>query len=175
MTAELQIAVNVSAKQFHQASFVEEVRNLVTEFGFPPSRLKLELTESLLLDNVGDSIQHMQALRALGIQFSMDDFGTGYSSLTYIKRLPIDQLKIDQSFVRELANDENDKVIIRTIINTAHSLNLSVIAEGVETEGQLNFLKDEGCDHYQGYFFSKPVPVDEFEAYLKTVKPQDQV
>ena len=167
MTAELQIAVNVSAKQFHQASFVDEVRSLVTEFGFPPSRLKLELTESLLLDNVGDSIQHMQALRALGIQFSMDDFGTGYSSLTYIKRLPIDQLKIDQSFVRDLPADRDDEVIVQAIIAMAHSLRLEVIAEGVETEEQRAFLEAQGCYAFQGYLFGRPMPIEQLQVLLE--------
>lgn len=167
ITAELQIAVNVSAKQFHQVSFVEEVRNLVTEFGFPPSRLKLELTESLLLDNIGDSIQHMQALRALGIQFSMDDFGTGYSSLTYIKRLPIDQLKIDQSFVRDLPADRDDEVIVQAIIAMAHSLRLEVIAEGVETEEQRAFLEAQGCYAFQGYLFGRPMPIEQLQTLLE--------
>ncbi len=167
MTAELQIAVNVSAKQFHQVSFVEEVRNLVTEFGFPPSRLKLELTESLLLDNIGDSIQYMQALRALGIQFSMDDFGTGYSSLTYIKRLPIDQLKIDQSFVRDLPADRDDEVIVQAIIAMAHSLHLEVIAEGVETEEQRAFLEAQGCYAFQGYLFGRPMPIEQLQTLLE--------
>jgi len=163
LTEPLQIAVNVSARQFHQAGFIDDVRQLVQRYQVNPARLKLELTESLLLDNVADSINTMHALRALGIRFSMDDFGTGYSSLTYIKRLPIDQLKIDQSFIRDLTVDHDDEVIVRAIIAMAHSLKLDVIAEGVETEEHHHFLLQHGCRAFQGYFFGRPVPHTDFE------------
>ena len=131
-----------------------------------PKRLKLELTESMLLENIEHTVLTMTALKEIGVQISLDDFGTGYSSLQYLKRLPLNQLKIDQSFVRDIATDSNDKAIVRTIIVMAHSLNLEVIAEGVETEEQKQFLYDSNCTHYQGYLFSKPVPIAEFEALL---------
>jgi diguanylate cyclase (GGDEF)-like protein/PAS domain S-box-containing protein len=163
----LVLAVNVSAKQFRQAGFVDEVSGISQRHGIDPSRLKLELTESMLLDNIQDTIANMNALKKIGVQFSLDDFGTGYSSLQYLKRLPLDQLKIDQSFVRDIANDHSDKAIVRTIIAMAHSLNLDVIAEGVETEAQRQPLQNKGCLHYQGYLFGKPVPIEQFESLLK--------
>lgn len=169
LTREFTLSVNVSAKQFNQADFVERVKTVITHHAIAPAFLKLELTESMLLDDVETMISKMIALRKIGIGFELDDFGTGYSSLQYLKKLPLNQLKIDQSFVRDLTSDENDQVIIRTIINTAHSLNLKVIAEGVETEEQLKFLRNEGCNHYQGYFFGKPVPINEFESALQQV------
>ena len=165
--AHLTVAVNISAKQFHLPTFVEEVLSLVDYFGVDPAKLKLEITESLLLDNVDDIIAKMTALKARGISFSMDDFGTGYSSLQYLKRLPLDQLKIDQSFVHNISADESDKAIVRTIIAMAQSLNLSVIAEGVETEVQRQLLLNKGCTTYQGYLFGRPVPIEQFEALLK--------
>ena len=165
-TAQLHIAVNVSARQFHQANFADSVRAQITRHGVNPARLKLELTESLLLDNVNESIATMQTLRRLGVVFSMDDFGTGYSSLTYVKRLPIDQLKIDQSFVRDLTSDRDDEAIVRAIIAMAHSLKLEVIAEGVETEDQRRFLEHSGCHAFQGYLFGRPMPIEQLDAWL---------
>ncbi|KQV82651.1 diguanylate cyclase [Massilia sp. Root351] len=156
--AALTLAVNVSARQFHQSDFCEQVCSAVQRYGIDPGLLKLELTEGVLLDNTDDTIASMQALRRLGVRFSLDDFGTGYSSLQYLKRLPLDQLKIDQSFVRDLVNDGNDQAIVLTIIAMARSLNLDVIAEGVETDGQCALLGQLGCQSYQGYLFSKPVP-----------------
>jgi len=167
-TRELTLSINVSAKQFNQLDFVEQVESALARHAVDPAFLKLELTESMLLADVDVMIAKMTALRKIGVGFELDDFGTGYSSLQYLKKLPLNQLKIDQSFVRDIASDDNDKAIVKTIINTAHSLNLKVIAEGVETEQQLDFLKAKGCDHYQGYYFSRPVPVNEFEAYLET-------
>ena len=167
LTRDLVLAVNVSAKQFHQADFVAQVQAVVQHHAINPMLLKLELTEGMLLENIEDTIATMNALKEIGVQFSLDDFGTGYSSLQYLKRLPLDQLKIDQSFVRDIAIDNSDKAIVHTIIAMAQSLNLNVIAEGVETEEQRQFLLDEGCTHYQGYLFSKPVPVEQFEALLK--------
>jgi EAL domain-containing protein (putative c-di-GMP-specific phosphodiesterase class I) len=166
-TRELTLSVNVSAKQFNQADFVEKVSTIITQHGIDPAFLRLEITESMLLDDIEVMISKMIALRKIGIGLELDDFGTGYSSLQYLKKLPLNQLKIDQSFVRDIAHDESDKVIVRTIINTAHNLNLNVIAEGVETEEQLTFLKSEGCNHYQGYYFGKPVPISEFESALE--------
>ena len=167
LTQDLVLAVNVSAKQFHQEEFVEQVKAALQRHEINPARLKLELTESMLVNNISDIISKMNALSKIGIGFSLDDFGTGYSSLQYLKKLPLNQLKIDQSFVRDIVTDASDRAIVRTIITMAHSLDINVIAEGVETEEQRQYLLDNGCTHYQGYLFSKPVPIDEFEALLK--------
>lgn len=165
-TAHLTVAVNVSARQFRQHDFVEQVLGVLDRCGADPRCIKLELTESLLLDDVEDIIAKMGVLKASGIGFALDDFGTGYSSMSYLKRLPLDQLKIDQSFVRDVLTDPNDAAIARTIVSLAQSLGLSVIAEGVETEAQRDFLASNGCHAYQGYFYSKPLPLDEFEQFL---------
>ncbi len=138
-------------------------------YAINPKLLKLEITESMLLENIDATIATMVELKEIGVEFSLDDFGTGYSSLQYLKRLPIDQLKIDQSFVRDLATDGSDKAIVRTIVAMAQSLNLDVIAEGVETEEQRQFLFDTGCVRYQGYLFSRPVPIGQFEELLKKI------
>jgi EAL domain-containing protein (putative c-di-GMP-specific phosphodiesterase class I) len=159
----LTLAINVSAKQFRQSSFVSQIEAVIARHGIACDRLKLELTESVVLENVGEVVAKMHALKALGIRLSLDDFGTGYSSLSYLKQLPLDQLKIDQSFVRDIITDPNDAVMVQTIIDMAKNFRLKVIAEGVETESQLNFLKENGCMAYQGYLFSKPVPLTEFE------------
>ena len=164
-TAGFTLAVNVSAHQFRQADFVERVLAALKRTGANPQRLKLELTESLLVSNVEDIIDKMFALKAKGIAFSLDDFGTGFSSLSYLKRLPLDQLKIDQSFVRDVLSDPNDAAIARTVVALARSLGLGVIAEGVETKAQRDFLAESGCHAYQGYFFSRPLPVEGFEAF----------
>lgn len=158
---QLSIAVNVSARQFREATYVAHVREVLDKTAINPAVLKLELTESLVLDNVDDSICKMQELKKLGIKFSMDDFGTGYSSLAYLSRLPIDQLKIDQSFVRDITTDPNDAAIVQTIISMAHSLKMEVIAEGVETQEQREFLESRGCLFYQGYFYARPLPIAE--------------
>ena len=163
---DLQLAVNVSARQFRQVDFVDQVRAVLEETGASPSRIKLELTESMVLDNVHDTIEKMNALRALGVRFSMDDFGTGQSSLSYLTRLPLDQLKIDQSFVHNIGIAATDAVIIQTIIGMARNLGLEVIAEGVETPAQRAFLALNGCQLCQGYLFSRPVPPAEFESLL---------
>lgn len=162
----LQLAINVSARQFRQPDFVEQMVSLLHETGINPDRLKLELTESLVLDNVAETIVKMQKLKDIGVQFSMDDFGTGYSSLSYLKKLPLDQLKIDQSFIREIATDPDDAIIVQTIIAMAKNLGMEVIAEGVETEQQRNFLIERGCLNFQGYLFGNPVPLEEFEQLL---------
>lgn len=155
--AHLTMAVNVSARQFHEGHFVEQVLAALSRSGARPQRLKLELTEGLLIDNLEDVITKMNALKKQGISFSLDDFGTGYSSLSYLKRLPLDQLKIDQSFVRDLLTDPSDAVIARAIVVLGHSLGLQVIAEGVETAAQFDALARMGCDAYQGYYFGHPV------------------
>lgn len=166
LTRDLVLAVNVSARQFHQTDFAAQVKNAVLHYAINPTRLKLELTEGMLLDNIEDTIVTMNILAELGIQFSLDDFGTGYSSLQYLKRLPLDQIKIDQSFVRDIATDASDKAIVITIIAIAHSLGLEVIAEGVETEEQRQFLIYNDCRLFQGYLFSQPLPLEKFEALL---------
>ncbi len=169
LTRNLILAVNVSAKQFRQSDFAVQVQASLQRHGADPGRLKLELTESLLLENIEDMIETMSALKDLGVKFSLDDFGTGYSSLQYLKRLPLDQLKIDQSFVRDIATDSSDKAIVRTIIAMTQSLNLKVIAEGVETEEQRQLLQDKGCTHYQGYLFGRPVTIEQFETLLRLI------
>jgi diguanylate cyclase (GGDEF)-like protein/PAS domain S-box-containing protein len=167
LTCDLVLAVNVSAEQFRQSNFVAQVKVAVQRHAINPNLLKLELTESMLADNIEDTISNMNKLKEIGIQFSLDDFGTGYSSLQYLKRLPLDQLKVDQSFVRDIATDSSDNAIVRTIIAMAHSLDMDVIAEGVEMEEQRQLLLDSGCTHYQGYLFGKPVPIGQFEELLK--------
>jgi len=167
--SHLTVAVNVSVHQFRQADFVDQVLAVLADTGANPQRLKLELTESLLVDNVEEIIEKMAALKAWGIGFALDDFGTGYSSLSYLKRLPLDQLKIDQSFVRDVLMDPNDAAIARTIVALANSLGLGVIAEGVETVAQRDFLARHGCHAYQGYLYSRPLPLAEFEALAQRV------
>jgi diguanylate cyclase (GGDEF)-like protein/PAS domain S-box-containing protein len=163
--SHLKIAINISPIQFAKVDFVGQVLSTVKHAGIEPGRLKLELTESHLLHNIEDIISKMQILGNAGIGFSLDDFGTGYSSLTYLKRLPLWQLKIDQSFVRDILIDPNDAAIAKTIVALANSLGLGVIAEGVETDQQQAFLAKLGCNKYQGYLFSPPLPIDEFEAW----------
>jgi diguanylate cyclase (GGDEF)-like protein/PAS domain S-box-containing protein len=165
-TRELSLAVNVSAKQFNQNLFVSQIRHLLDIYAIAPQRLKLEITESLVLDNVDEAIAIMGELRALGVNFSMDDFGTGYSSLSYLQRLPLSQLKIDQSFVRDLTTDNHDAAIIRTILNLGGSLAMDVVAEGVENEQQRDYLLANGCQYFQGFLFGKPQPLAEFEQRL---------
>lgn len=164
--AHLSIAVNVSARQFREKDFAQTVLSLIEETGANPTHLKLELTESMLVSNLDDVITKMKRLRQRGLQFSLDDFGTGYSSLSYLKQLPLSQLKIDQSFVRDISTDPNDALIAKTIITLGHSLGLKVIAEGVETELQRNYLAQHGCVDFQGYLFSRPLPVEDFEKLL---------
>lgn len=163
-----QISVNVSALQFKQADFVETVQEIVSSNNINPRCLKLELTESMVLENVEMIIKKMERLNQIGIDFSMDDFGTGYSSLSCLKRLPLKQLKIDQSFVRDITTDPNDAAIVQAIISLSTSLNYDVIAEGVETNEQRQFLFDNGCSQYQGYLFSRPLPITEFEKLVST-------
>ena len=164
---QLKLSVNVSAKQFHQINFVQQVQSIIEHHQINPGLLNLELTETMLLADAEATITSMNQFRKLGVNFELDDFGTGYSSLQYLKKLPLYQLKIDQSFVRDITEDANDRALVATIITLAHSLGLKVIAEGVETKEQLQFLRDNDCDHYQGYYFSKPLSVSAFEALLK--------
>ena len=167
LTREFFLSVNVSVRQFRQPDFVERVLGALDSSGANPERLKLELTESLLMADVEDVIERMEHLRRYGVGFSLDDFGTGYSSLSYLKRLPLDQLKIDQGFVRDLQTDPNDAAIVRTILALADSLDLDVVAEGVETTGQLDFLQRHGCNAFQGYLFGRPMPLELLERSLR--------
>lgn len=166
-TADLYLAVNISARQFRQHDFVEQLEHILLKTGAAADKLKLEMTESLVLDNVEDSIDKMLALLNLNIRFSLDDFGTGYSSLTYLKRLPISQLKIDQSFIRDVTLDANDEAIIKTIIGMAQTLGIEVVAEGVETKEQLNFLLKNNCHIFQGFLFSKPLAIKAFNQLMQ--------
>ncbi len=165
-TAGLALAVNVSALQFRQPDFVEQTLATLERTGANPHHLKLEIVESMLMDNVDDVIEKMTALRCRGVRFSLDDFGTGYSSLSYLKRLPLDQLKIDWSFVKDVLTDANDAAIAQTIVALGKTMGLSVIAEGVETEGQRDFLSGIGCHAFQGFLFGRPMPLEEFERTL---------
>ncbi|MET3108556.1 diguanylate cyclase (GGDEF)-like protein [Oxalobacteraceae bacterium GrIS 2.11] len=166
LTKDLALAVNVSANQFFQQDFADQVKDCLERFEITPALLKLELTESLMLKDIEDTISTMKALKKLGVQLSLDDFGTGYSSLQYLKLLPFDQVKIDRSFVRDITTDPNDAAIVQTIIAMADTLGLAIIAEGVETEDQYDFLLSKGCLNYQGFLFGKPVALDEFETRL---------
>jgi EAL domain-containing protein (putative c-di-GMP-specific phosphodiesterase class I) len=171
--AHLTVAVNVSARQFRQPQFVDQVLGVLELTGANPARLKLELTESMLVTNIEDVISKVEALRAVGVGFSLDDFGTGYSSLSYLKRLPLDQLKIDQSFVRDILVDPNDAAISKMVVALAHSLGLTVIAEGVETLAQRNLLASQGCHAYQGYLFARPLPALDMEALLASLAQRE--
>jgi diguanylate cyclase (GGDEF)-like protein/PAS domain S-box-containing protein len=166
-TRHLRLAVNVSARQFRHPDFVAQMRQSLSRNAINSELLKLELTESLVLDNINDTIIKMHALREIGVRFSLDDFGTGYSSFSYLTQLPLDQLKIDRSFVSNIGLKSTDAIIVQTIIGMAHNLGIEVIAEGVETEEQRAFLEQHGCPAYQGYLFSKPVPIEEFERLVE--------
>ena len=167
LTKDLTLSINVSAHQFHQVGFVTQVLATIKRHAINPGLLKLELTESIFLVNINETIVVMNTLRKAGVRFSLDDFGTGYSSLQYLKRLPLDQLKIDQSFVKDITVNSSDKIIVCTIIAMAKNLELDVIAEGVETKEQRQLLLLSGCMHYQGYLFSKPIPIKQFNVLLK--------
>lgn len=160
------LCVNISPRQFRQNDFVERVEHSLKQYQLPHSLLKLEITEGIVIQNLDDTVVKMRRLKKLGVSFAMDDFGTGYSSLTYLKRLPVDALKIDQSFVRDATHDPNDAEIIRAIVAMARSLNLEVIAEGVETPEQLAFLQKLGCHLFQGYLHSRPLPIEDFRRLL---------
>ncbi len=174
-TRDLVLAVNISAKQFKQDDFMAQVKAVIQQYGIAPYRLKFELTESLALENLDEVITKMlEVKQALGIKLSLDDFGTGFSSLSYLKRLPVDQIKIDQSFVRNITTDASDAVMVKSIIDMAHNFGYEVIAEGVETEDQLNFLQQHGCILYQGYLFSKPLPIEAFEQLIQIGKEKNK-
>jgi len=164
--APLTLAVNVSPRQFHAEKLPQLVTDVLRDTGFPPELLELEITESAIMEHADEAIRILDALKALGVQLAIDDFGTGYSSLSYLKRFPVDKLKIDQSFVRDIPNDLDDMEIAGTIIAMARHMHLTVLAEGVETVAQRNFLHAQSCDHYQGYLFSKPVAYETLVALL---------
>lgn len=165
-TARLELSVNISAQQFRQRDFIPMVQAILASTAADPTALKLELTESMLVDDFANVVDKMRQLQQLGIRFSLDDFGTGYSSLVYLKRLPLYQLKIDRGFIDDLLTDENEQAIVRTIILLGQTLGLEVLAEGVESAEQLKALLHLGCYHYQGYYFAKPLPLAEFEHFL---------
>ncbi|WP_373186795.1 EAL domain-containing protein [Halopseudomonas sp.] len=170
------MSVNISPRQFRHPDFVTLVRQAIAEQGVPASSLKLEITENIVIQNISDTIAKMQELRKLGVCFAIDDFGTGYSSLSYLKQLPLDLLKIDQSFIRDCTQDSNDAEIVRAIIAMGRNLNLDLIAEGVETPEQLSFLQQQSCHAYQGYLFSPPVPAVHFVQMLQShPKPQHNI
>ncbi|MCK1789009.1 GGDEF domain-containing phosphodiesterase [Pseudomonas sp. TNT19] len=163
-SAALSLSVNISARLLYRDDFIDLIRHLLDETQANPQLLKLEITESLLLTDKNKAVIRMQSLRKMGIRFSIDDFGTGYSSMAYLQQLPLDQLKIDQSFVRDLPQNTSSLAIVHAILAMALSLDLEVIAEGVESQAQRDALSDSGCKHFQGYFFGKPVAAEAFEA-----------
>lgn len=164
--AQMTIAVNLSARQIHQPDFAERVQAILRQHGVNPAQLKLEITESMLVHNSDATLRKMKQLKALGIHFSLDDFGTGYASLSYLKHMPLDQLKIDRSFIIDLLSEGKDSAIAQMVVALARSLGLSTVAEGIETVEQKNCLDQIGCHAYQGFFFARPMPLDQFEAFV---------
>jgi EAL domain-containing protein (putative c-di-GMP-specific phosphodiesterase class I) len=162
----IKVSINLSARQFVKKDLVQSIVKILVDTGLPPAQLELELTESLIMHNPEYSISALNNLKSLGIGLAVDDFGTGFSSLSYLKRFAIDRLKIDQSFVHDLASDIDSSVIAGAVIHLGHSMGLKVVAEGVETPAQLEFLRGQHCDEIQGYYFSKPLPADEVERVL---------
>jgi diguanylate cyclase (GGDEF)-like protein len=163
----IRLSVNVSARQFREKDFLLTIKNLIHKYEIDASMLKLELTESMVINDIDGCIDKMHEIKKLGVSFSLDDFGTGYSSLTYLKRLPLDQIKIDQSFVREIISNGSDAAIVGAIIAIGQAMGVSIIAEGVETYAQQKFMEDHGCHQFQGYLFSKPLPVGDFEKLIR--------
>ena len=163
------MVVNISARQFAQKELGGHGGAHAARVDLSPEQIGIEITESLLMERPEDTIRTLTTFSNMGVQISVDDFGTGYSSLSYLKRFPLDKLKVDRSFVRDIATDPDDAAIVTAIIAMAHSLNIKVVAEGVETEQQLQFLRSRGCDEYQGYYFSRPVPSAEFIAKLSSI------
>jgi len=160
--------VNVSPRQFHQSDFVQRVKEILAATGADPGYLTLEITENLLIEHVSESVARMTELGALGLRFSVDDFGTGYSSLAYLKRLPLSELKIDKSFVQDIPHDLNDVALVDAILSMARHLHFEVVAEGVENEAQLAFLRQQGCERFQGYYFHRPT---EMRAWIDQLAP----
>jgi EAL domain-containing protein (putative c-di-GMP-specific phosphodiesterase class I) len=166
VASDFRLSINISPYQFHQENFVESTKHLLNESGVSANNVTLEVTEGITIKDIQSTINKMEKLTSLGFKISMDDFGTGYSSLTYLKKLPLSELKVDQSFVRDLHIDQSDAEIAATIIAMAKNLNLDVVAEGVEEESQLTFLSQHGCLVFQGYYFYKPMPAKEFDDLL---------
>src|SRR6202041_3483174 len=169
----LRVAVNLSASQFRDSGLVDLIRSALGDAGLAPRYLEVELTESAVMSDPEKSIDILEQLSAMGVLVSVDDFGTGYSSMSYLRRFPIDKLKIDRVFIDEIASRPEDASIVRAIVSLAHSLRLKVVAEGVETPAQLEFLKTAGCDEYQGYHFSRPLPAAEFERVIREAHSKD--
>ena len=165
---QLRVAVNLSARQFSSSTLLADISAVLTETGVAPDRLEIELTESLFMSDVTLAVEQLHSMKSLGVQLSIDDFGTGYSSLSYLSRFPIDVLKIDRSFVNDITRDASDAAIVASIIALAHNLKLAVIAEGVETREQLDYLRRHGCDEMQGYLFSRALPAADFEQLLRS-------
>jgi EAL domain-containing protein (putative c-di-GMP-specific phosphodiesterase class I) len=165
--APMRVAVNLSARQFYGAHLHDEIREVIETTGIDPDCLELEITESVMMKNVEHVARLLRSLKQLGVRITVDDFGTGYSSLAYLKRLPIDSLKIDRSFVKDITEDPDDATITRAVIALAHSLRLKVVAEGVETPAQYAFLRELACDEIQGFLFSRPVAALEIEALVR--------
>ena len=170
--SDIRFSVNISPRQFREPNFVERVKTILNETGASAERLCFEITEGTVIDNIDQAVERMEQLKSLGLSFSVDDFGTGHSSLAYLKRLPLDVIKIDQSFVRDIHSDPNDAIIVQTIIAMSHHMGLDVIAEGVETPQAKEFLLSKGCDKYQGYLFGRPEPFDSLRQRLR-VPPTD--
>jgi EAL domain-containing protein (putative c-di-GMP-specific phosphodiesterase class I) len=164
---KLQVAVNISGVQFRQKDLLDTIAHAIASSGMPAECLEVEITESVVMQNPSEAIITLEKLSQMGVQISIDDFGTGYSSLSYLKRFPIDKLKIDRSFIRDISSDMDDAAIVRATIGLAHNMRLRVVAEGVETDDQLQFLRSLGCDEYQGYHKSKPLPAPEFERNVR--------
>jgi EAL domain-containing protein (putative c-di-GMP-specific phosphodiesterase class I) len=162
----LSVGINLSARQFMQADLVEQIKQLIQQYEISPKNIDLEITETIAMQDAENSINKMHHLKELGVKLSMDDFGTGYSSLSYLHQFPLDILKIDRSFVKDIVGNSEDGAIARAVIAMAHSMDLKVVAEGVETEEQYNFLAEHGCEIIQGYLISRPVPANEFEKLL---------
>jgi diguanylate cyclase (GGDEF)-like protein/PAS domain S-box-containing protein len=175
LTRDITLSVNVSAKQFKHSDFVQQVQEAILKHDINPVLLRLELTESLVVGDVESLIPGMNALKNIGVRFILDDFGTGYSSIQYLKKLPLECLKIDQSFVRDIETDADSQAIVSTIISMAHHLGIDVMAEGVETEAQRQYLLSKGCKNFQGYLFALPLPIDEFQASLKKADWLDDI
>lgn len=170
----LQVSVNISARQFRHKDLVREVSRVLSQTGLAPACLILEVTESLVMDDVSSTLSVLRELKALGVELAIDDFGTGYSSLSYLKRFPADYLKIDRSFIADLSKESGDAVIVEATTRLSHALGLQVIAEGVETLEQLVHLRKMGCEAAQGYYFSKPLPAKEISQMLKDRFPLAQ-
>ena len=167
---DIRVAVNVSGAQFYQSDLVSHTSKCLKESGLKPHNLELEVTESVFMDDITHTIETLQHLHALGVELAIDDFGTGYSSLSYLRQFPIDRLKIDQSFIRNALNNSDDAAIARTIVRLGHSLNLKVIAEGVETKEHEAFLLEEKCDEVQGFRYSRPIPIEDFNKFMAGYK-----